>query len=304
MISSTDEVKQRPIVEELDRLPDVLNAEGYVIVQTGIERKLLEGVIDDIFEHTGTSRHDPESWYRADTIRAHAGMAEMYHYQSMWDIRQHPALYEIFQAVHESPRLWVSLDRVAMKPPARVEHPEFCVDGFIHWDTDIDMYPDTPFLVQGVLALDDTGPDMGGFQCVPSVYKKLQAFVDEYAGERPIPRKPDIVGYEIVQVPLQAGEVVIWKSTMLHGNGRNNSEGLRLAQYVSMNPVPADEGEREELRAERVASWSGNDPAPGKSFPGDPRHVEQQRNAPAQLTDLGRRLLGLEDWDAGTVRRS
>ena len=123
MISSTDEVKQRPIVEELDRLPDVLNAEGYIIVQTGIERKLLESVIDDIFEHTGTSRHDPESWYRADTIRAHAGMAEMYHYQSMWDIRQHPALYEIFQAVHVSPRLWVSLDRVAMKPPARRRAP-------------------------------------------------------------------------------------------------------------------------------------------------------------------------------------
>ncbi len=297
MKSSNDELMARPVVEDLGRLPDVLEEEGYVVVQTGIEKSTLDDVVADIFEHTGTEPDDPGSWYRTDTIRAHAGMVEMYHYQSMWDVRQHPGLYEIFRAVHRSPQLWVSLDRVAMKPPARVEHPEFCVDGFIHWDTDINLYPDIRLSVQGVLALADTDADMGGFQCVPSVYKGLSAFVHDYAGERPVPRSPDFAGHEIVRVPLRAGEIVIWRSTMLHGNGRNSSDRPRLAQYVSMNPVPADKTVKEERRAERVASWSGNEPAPGKSFLGDPRHTEQQRTAPARLTDLGRHLLGLDEWE-------
>lgn len=50
-------------------------------------------------------------------------------------------------------------------------NPATAAKGIIHWDADISRYPNIPFRLQGVLALEDTSADMGGFQCVPSVYR-------------------------------------------------------------------------------------------------------------------------------------
>jgi Phytanoyl-CoA dioxygenase (PhyH) len=282
--------------------PDVafrkeLDENGYLVVRPGLPKALLDAVAADIWRHVGASPDDPATWYRPDVINPRAGMVEMYHYQSMWEIRQHPALHEVFSEVHGTPELWVSLDRVAFKPPVSADHPEFESAGFIHWDTDINRYPDIPFHVQGVLALVDCQADMGGFQCVPDVYRDLPAFLEDYPGERPIPSAPDYSGYEIRRVALRAGEMAIWRSTMLHGNGRNTSSRVRLAQYVTMNPPPGDAQERLSLCEKRVASWRANAPGPGSSFYGDARRIEEQRTAPAELTQLGRRLLGLDPWE-------
>ena len=123
------------------------------------------------------------------------------------------------------------------------------------------------------------------------------AFHPRIRWRSPDPARPELGDHPIVRVPLRAGEIVIWKWTMLHGNGRNTSHRLRLAQYVYMNPVPTDESERAELRAKRIASWRGNEPAPGDPFPGDQRRLEQERVAPADLAELGKRLIGLQDWE-------
>jgi hypothetical protein len=274
-----------------------LDEKGYLVVRSGLPRSLLDTVAEDIWRHVGASPEDPATWYQADVINPQAGMVEMYHYQSMWEVRQHPALHEVFSAVHGTPELWVSLDRVAFKPPVATDHPEFDATGFIHWDTDINPFPDIPFYVQGVLALVDCEADMGGFQCVPDVYRDLAMFLDRYPGGRPVPSRPDYAGYEVRRVPLRAGEIAIWSTAMLHGNGRNTSDRARLAQYVTMNPPPADPQERLSTCEARIESWRGNGPAPGPSFRGDARRIEERRAAPAELTPLGRRLLGLDPWE-------
>ncbi|HXW80619.1 MAG TPA: phytanoyl-CoA dioxygenase family protein, partial [Acidimicrobiales bacterium] len=230
--------------EQVFRGPDVnfrkeLEEKGYLVVQTGLPSGLLDAVAADIWRHVGASPGDAATWYQPDVVNPRAGMVEMYHYQSMWEVRQHPALHEVFAAVYGTPELWVSIDRVAFKPPVTNDHPEFDSSGFIHWDTDINRFPDIPFHVQGVLALVDCEADMGGFQCVPGVYRDLPAFVARYP-ERPVPTRPDYSGYEVRRVPLRAGEIAIWSNTMLHGNGRNTSDRVRLAQYVTMAPPPGD----------------------------------------------------------------
>jgi hypothetical protein len=278
-------------------LRDELGERGYLVASVGLPDALVDAVAADIWSHVGASPDDPATWYRKDVINPHAGMVEMYHYQSMWDVRQHPAVYDIFSALHGTRELWVSLDRVAFKPPVADDHPEFDSPGFIHWDTDINRYPNIPLHVQGVLALVDCEADMGGFQCVPDVYNDLAAFLEHYQGERPVPRSPDYSGFEIKRVPLRAGEMAIWSTTMLHGNGRNTSDRVRLAQYVSMNPPPHDAQQRQRLREERVNSWRDNAPGPGDSFHGDVRRLEERRSNAAELTQLGRRLLGLDPWD-------
>jgi len=86
---------------------------------------------------------------------------------------------------------------------------------------------------------------------------------------------------------------LIWTSLLLHGNGHNTSNRVRLCQYLSMNPAAPM---TDETRQARIRSWQTNTPPPSKSFPGDPRHIEEARSAPAELTDLGRKLLGVDTW--------
>jgi hypothetical protein len=265
-------------------------------VPTGLPPSILEAVVDDIWRHTGATPHDPATWYQPAIIRPRPGMVEMYHYQSMWDVRQHPAVYRIFRDLHCTDELWVSIDRVAFKPPVRPDQPDYDQPGFIHWDTDISRYPDIPFRLQGVLALEDTSADMGGFRCVPSIYRDQQRFLDERSQAGPVPRAPDIGDHPIVKVPLAAGDLAIWKTTLLHGNGRNSSQRPRLAQYLAMNPLPPAGEQRETVRRDRIISWSTCAPPEGDAFPGDRRRIEEQRGERASLSPLGRRLLGLDEW--------
>jgi hypothetical protein len=137
---------------------------------------------------------------------------------------------------------------------------------------------------------------MGGFQCVPSIYRDQQRFLDEQSKAGPVSSAPDIGDHPIVKVPLAAGDLVIWKTTLLHGNGRNSAQRPRLAQYIAMNPLPPDGEQRETERRRRIRSWSICAPPDGAAFPGDPRRTEEQRHEPASLRPLGRRLLGLDEW--------
>jgi hypothetical protein len=272
-----------------------LDAHGYIVVPTGLPPSVLEAVVADIWRHVGATPGDPATWYQSAIIRPRPGMVEMYHYQSMWDVRQHPAVYRIFRDLHGTDDLWVSIDRVALKPPVTPDEPAYDHPGFIHWDTDMNRYPDIPFRVQGVLALEDTSADMGGFQCVPSIYRDQRRFLDERSKAGPVPHAPDIGDHPIVKVPLSAGDLVIWKTTLLHGNGRNSSQRPRLAQYLTMNPLPPAGELRETERRNRITSWSACTPPDGHAFPGDPRRIEEQLGEPASLGPLGRRLLGIDE---------
>lgn len=272
---------------------DHITKHGYVIIHNVLPKENLEATINDIWHHTGADPDDPDTWYRSDVIRP-VGMVEMYHYQSMWNNRQDPHLYEIFRAIHGTGKLGVSIDRVGLKPPASPRHPEYDHRGMIHWDTDMTRYPDIPFHVQGVLALTDTEPEMGGFQCIPETYQNLEGFLATQSREKIESRNPDYSGYSITKPRLAAGDLLVWTSLLLHGNGHNTSSKPRLCQYISMNPIGQ---QTEEQRQGRIASWRNNTHPAGKAFPGDPRRIEEQRPAPAQLTDLGKKLLGVERWD-------
>jgi hypothetical protein len=58
--------------------------------------------------------------------------------------------------------------------------------------------------------------------------------------------------------------------------------------------MPAQE-DNEELRQWRINSWQGREAMQGYAFPGDPMEREKQ-NPVAELSDLGKKLLGLERW--------
>ncbi len=286
-----------PIVTEQER--EFFRRNGYVKLSQIVPKENVDRVIEAIWAFMGKDPEDVDGWYTPPEGMTEywkhqgSGMVELYQHQSLWDNRQHPKVYEAFADILGEEKLWVSIDRVNMTPPSRPEYSQLDY-GFIHWDVDTAHLPSPlpkPYGVQGVLYLADTSDNQGGFQCVPSIYRDFEQWLETQPADRD-PRIPDLQGHPIEVIPGKAGDLLIWDRLLPHGNGRNFSDKPRFAQYITMQP--AKPGQLESRRP-FVESWRGNRTPPW--FPGDPRGWEEKRNGkPAELTELGRKLLGLESW--------
>lgn len=268
---------------------------GYVILHDAVPVQNLDAVINTIFDFLEMDPNDPSDWYRPP--HRTNGMVEIYQHQTLWDNRQFPRIHAAFSEIFGTEKLWVSEDRACMKPPMHPDHPEYDHKGFTHWDVDTSKLPQ-PFRVQGVLALTDTTEDMGGFQCVPGFHKNLEAWIAQQPADRN-PYTPDLnalpAGMKVTPIPMQAGDLVIWDTLLAHGNGHNVSNKPRLAQYITMFPAGED---NEEARLARIDRWQNRKkPTYDRAFPGDPRKREEVQGETAELTPLGRKLLGLDRWE-------
>jgi hypothetical protein len=251
---------------------------GYIVIKNVVPKEQVDRLAAFLWEFEEKDPHDSETWYtppRAEMQMkelTNTGMVEVYNHQYLWDNRQVPRI----------------IDRANLNLPLR---PGFEYKGFIHWDYDPETKPQN---VQGVLALaEQTDETMGGFQCVPELYRTY----DSWKGSQPEDRdhfKPDVTGFELVKVKMEAGDLLIFNSTQPHGIRPNNSgTKVRIAQYISM--MPAQE-ENEELRQWRIRSWKERIAPEGYAFPGDPRGWEKTKYGTAELSPLGKKLLGLENW--------
>jgi len=271
---------------------------GYVIIPNAVPQENLDRMVEAIWWFLDMDPEDSETWYkhkpftrdnRCSPISA-GGMVEMYQHQAIWDNRQHPRVYQAFAEIWGEEKLWVSLDRANMKPPAREDKPDWNNRGMIHWDLDTSQQP-IQFGVQGVLYLTDTAEDQGGFQCVPGFNNTFEEWVKTQPQDRN-PRHPDLEGLEVKSIPGKAGDLLIWHRLLAHGNGHNTSDKPRLAQYITMSPARTDD---EAARQARVASWQERRPMP--NWPGDPRAWEKEKQQTAELTPLGKKLLGVDQWN-------
>lgn len=270
--------------------------QGYVVIKNAVPREQVAQTADFLWEFEEKKPNAPESWYTAPRAEmkmkelAGTGMVEVYNHQQLWNNRQIPRVYDAFVDIWGTEKLWVTIDRANLNFPMR---PGYEYKGFIHWDYDPDTKPQN---VQGVLALaDQTDENMGGFQCIPWLFKHY----DTWKLTQPADRdhfKPDTTGLEdkIIKVPMEAGDLLIFNSAEPHGIRPNRSKDkVRIAQYISMMPAEED---NEALRTWRIKSWKHRIAPEGYAFPGDPRNWEQTKYETAQLSELGEKLLGLKKW--------
>ena len=269
---------------------------GYVVIKSAISKEQAARTAEFIWEFEDKDPNNPKTWYsnpRAEMEMkelAGTGMVEVYNHQHLWNNRQNQKVYDAFVDIWGTEKLWVTIDRANLNFPIK---PGFEYKGFIHWDYDPDTKPQN---VQGVLALaDQTDQDMGGFQCIPWLYKNYETWKKTQPEDRD-KFKPDISGLEnkIVKVSLEAGDLLIFNSTQPHGIRPNNSnDKVRIAQYISMMPAQEDD---DNLVQWRVNSWKNRIAPEGYAFPGDPRNWEQKKYKTAELSSLGRKVLGLDKW--------
>jgi len=270
---------------------------GFVVIKNAISREQAKKTADFLWEFEEKDPNNKESWYTAPRAEMQmkelqgTGMVEVYNHQLLWENRQIDRVYNAFVDIWGTEKLWATIDRANLNFPIQ---PGFEHKGFIHWDYDPETKPQN---VQGVLALaDQTDIEMGGFQCIPWLYRNY----DSWKQSQPDDRnrfQPDTKGLEehFVKVPLEAGDLLIFNSLEPHGIRPNNSKDkVRIAQYISM--MPAEE-ENSALKEWRINSWKNRIAPEGHAFPGDPRKWEQTKYSTAKLSALGEKLLGLKPWD-------
>jgi hypothetical protein len=267
---------------------------GYIVIKNAVPREQAKATADFLWEFEEKDPNNLETWYtqpRAEMQMKeliNTGMVEVYNHQLLWSNRQAPRIYDAFVDVWGTEKLWVTIDRANLNFPIR---PGFEYKGFIHWD----YHPETkPVNVQGVLALaDQTDENMGGFQCVPELFRTYDTWKLTQPEDRDY-YKPDITGFELVKVKMEAGDLLIFNSQLPHGIRPNLSvDKVRIAQYISMMPAEED---NEALKEWRITSWRDRKAPEGYAFPGDPRKWELTKYKTAELSELGKKLLGLERW--------
>ncbi|WP_171169685.1 YbiU family protein [Streptomyces sp. I05A-00742] len=282
---------------------------GYVVVREAIPAASARRLLDFAWDFQGLDPDRPDTWYadrewRSDLDRElHIyGFVEAYHHQLIWDSRQTRRVYDAFVDVWDCEELWVTLDRLNLNPPnvrnrdrSLIERRERGFDIELHWDVDTSLGI-LPQRVQGIIALNDTRPESGGFQCCPELFRRFDRWKALQPDDRdPIRPRIDREDMPVVRPELRAGDLLIWNGLLAHGVAPNTSEsGVRSVQYLSM--MPALE-EHRTLRESRIASWRElGTPDWNATLLGDAVKHESQRYGRAELNDLGARLLGLRSW--------
>jgi Phytanoyl-CoA dioxygenase (PhyH) len=267
---------------------------GFIVIKNAVSKEQAQKTADFLWEFEEKDPNNVETWYappRAEMLMkelTNTGMVEVYNHQRLWDNRQVKRIYDAFVDIWGTEKLWVTIDRANLNMPMR---PGFEYKGFIHWDYDPETKPQN---VQGVLALaDQTDENMGGFQCIPELYRTYDTWKLTQLEDRDH-FKPDTTGLPLVKVKMEAGDLLIFNSLQPHGIRPNKSvDKVRIAQYISMMPAQEDD---EELRQWRINSWKDRKAPEGFAFPGDPRGWEKTKYEKAELSELGKKLLGLEKW--------
>ncbi|WP_330329184.1 phytanoyl-CoA dioxygenase family protein [Streptomyces sp. NBC_00536] len=282
---------------------------GYVIVREAIPAPEARRLLDFTWEFQGLDPDRPDTWHEDRPFRSELdqqlhvyGFVEAYHHQLLWDSRQAQRVYDAFVDVWDCEELWVTLDRLNLNPPNVKNRDRALIDptdrGFdieLHWDIDTTLGV-PPQRVQGIIALNDTSAELGGFQCNPELFRRFEEWkTAQPAGRDPLRPDVDRTEFPVVRPELHPGDLLIWNGLLAHGVARNTSkDGARAVQYLSM--MPALE-EHERLRRSRVESWRHlRTPRWNRTLVGDPVRPESERYPTATLNPLGSRLLGLTSW--------
>ncbi|WP_405591407.1 phytanoyl-CoA dioxygenase family protein [Streptomyces sp. NBC_01190] len=282
---------------------------GYVVVKEAIPAAAAKRLLDFTWDFQGLDPGRPDTWYQEREFRTDLdrelhiyGFVEAYHHQLMWDSRQAQRVYDAFVDVWDCEELWVTLDRLNLNPPnvknrdrALIAPTERGFDIDLHWDVDTSLGV-LPQRVQGIIALNDTTRELGGFQCSPELFHRFERWrALQPEGRDPIRPAIDRAEFPVVRPELHAGDLLIWNGLLAHGVAPNTSaDGVRAVQYLSMMPALET---HQELRQSRVESWRNlSTPDWNATLVGDADKHESLRYGTAELTDLGAKLLGLSSW--------
>ncbi len=257
-----------------------------MVIRNVVPASVAGNAVREIAAFAGADLADSATWYGGAPQLD--GVVPLHHAQSLWDIRQLPNLYQVFTEFFGTTRLMVDINRCIFCPPVHPGLPAIS-RGSIHWDADPRVQaPDT---LQAVVLLTDVGRNAGGFQCLPEIYQNLDAWLERYASRIDFDFfNPGLNQWRTTQIEGNAGDVILWSTKLPHGTAANLSNRPRVAAFVTMQPPVDDAKLRESMK-----TWWLTKRAPDY-WRGLPGQVDPEPGAPAVLSELGLKLIGVLPW--------
>jgi len=274
--------------------------------------KTVEEVKGWLLQSCNIAMDDVSTWDKWPLTQH--GFGECYALPTMWTNRENPNIYNFFSTLLQEPNLWVSVDRVGCKRPGviydgdrAIPKREWHRDAFVHTDCNL-WHPPQTLQIQGVLALEDTADDQGGFACIPDFHKEYREWRKSVRPEwvgRAHPKKvfnifPDtqMIQERLTTIVNNAGDLVVWNSLLPHCNTRNLSDKWRYCQYIRMYPVCEENAHL--INDSRDCYMTGARPkfsSTGGTTSQENADIEKRGHKRVQLTPLGRKLVGVDTWE-------
>ncbi|GAA6063887.1 hypothetical protein JCM10212_001369 [Sporobolomyces blumeae] len=323
--SARDKIPPFPFADLLDRPTpfddwrDRLRTDGYCVVKGAIPRARALEYRDDAFDWLeswgkGFDRHDHETFQDEHLpVNKKGGMYFQYglaQEQWVWDIRCEPGVRGAFEKLWGTHELVSSMDGGAIMLPGRPPLPS----NETSWKH-IDLCPHRKgfFVAQGIVNLNDNGPEDGGLVVIKGSSRLIEEYFD-LVGRPPINPFDESEmqwfydrGCQLVKVCAEPGDLILWDSATIHQNYPPTGTRDRIVTYICMGPA---ELMTEEDKAVRKLAFEGGFGTSHAPFHGtfaitapavDPITGEidpagGERKCPRRETDEVLRLAGLKAY--------
>eukprot|EP00697_Spironema_sp_BW2_P012851 gnl/Spiro4/29516_TR14452_c0_g4_i1.p1 gnl/Spiro4/29516_TR14452_c0_g4~~gnl/Spiro4/29516_TR14452_c0_g4_i1.p1 ORF type:complete len:356 (-),score=52.27 gnl/Spiro4/29516_TR14452_c0_g4_i1:43-1080(-) len=303
---------------------DHLANHGWQVVENVLDAPTcdaLRGGIENMFRSLGTglSFEDASTWrssnlpFSLHRIYQH-GIA---HYQPLWDVRQNPAVHDVFARLWQTPDLLVSFDGMCVMEPPEWSGKKMHIDSWFHFDQGPRKLG--RHCIQGLVTLEDMSSADGTLMVIDSSHNLHLDFFRNFGMElvagdwhKFTKEQSDWLlaqpGLCVRRISAPKGSLVLWDSRTAHCNqppqiGRPHPR-WRFVVYVCMMPrkyaTPKDLAKKlSALNELRVTShWPCKVKLFGKApraYGGVAQRIFPPPPVPPTMTPLGRRLAGFND---------
>lgn len=283
---------------------------GFVVaknVATTVDCQTTINTIANILSAAKMTLENPNSYIKDNLGSAllSRGFFELYHDDSLAQLRQNIRLYLYHVILWGSPFLWTSFDRLGIKTSEGINSKGLP----LHVDQNPCIDPEFT-TIQGVLALQDCPVEVGTFVGVPGskeFFKQYSNFIkDDYKGEY-IELPEDSNLYKSLEqykqeIPIRQGNIVSWDSRTTHANSHNISHVNRYVAYISTGLAKENDNQLNDIRQSFFHSGSGQNVRPAYLHASKkPRFTNenfmQSMRKAEKLNSLGLCLYGLKKYE-------
>ncbi|HEY9000558.1 MAG TPA: phytanoyl-CoA dioxygenase family protein [Mucilaginibacter sp.] len=204
---------------------------GYIVIRNAVSAEQCAAARAAIWESLGAKADNPDSWYASHPSK-NGLMLSFFQHEALDKNRNSQKIKKAFSKIYESTEIYLLIDKVSFNPPETADY-KFAGSP-LHWDVSLQL--PIPFVLQGLLYLNDVSAEDGAFHCVPGFHKQIDNWIADLP-ESINPREAAIKELTPVAVPGNAGDLVIWHQALPHCATPNKGITPRMVQYITYKPL-------------------------------------------------------------------
>lgn len=316
-------VQYREFYTDISQVKQYLDVHGVAVVPKRLTDEFVGTQRDLFFQELSTltdqkvvysDRTTWKNWF--ELFPMHGMLVQHYgigHFQSVWNVRQHPSISAVFSELHNTPSesLITSFDGVSLHFPPEVTGRAFYRNTWLHTDQ---AFSNKAYCAQGLVPLFDVEKGDATLLVLEGSHLLHEEFGKEFGLSKEkddwwklTPEQVDWYiskGCKPAAVLAKAGDLVLWDSRTIHQGKESDKDRARpthrLVFYVCQEPrrnaTPLQIKKKQDAFKKRrmTTHW----PAKNKLFGVNPRTYGKQlpvvnvNTKNIELSELGLKLCG------------